>query len=394
MIEIVDKAKCCGCGACQQICPTRCISLLEDREGFLYPAVDKATCIDCGLCEAVCPVINKSSRRAPINIYAAKSRDQEVRLDSSSGGIFTLLAQRTIDEGGVVFGALFDERWEVKHAGVERLEQIAELRRSKYVQSRIGDTFLEAKSFLEAGRKVLFVGTPCQIAGLNLFLRKEYSNLLTIDFACHGTPSPKVWRLYLEELLASHKADLQSLSEISFRDKESGWRNYTFKIAAKAVGAADSSIVVKEPAAENVYMNGFLSGLYQRPSCIKCPSKMGRSGSDITIADYWNIGAVAPDFDDQMGVSAVLINSPKGALHYPEEATASRPTTFEQCRGENSGFKSVQPLHPRRASFFEGLDSCGSISEHILYHAPRTPRVARIISKFKAFIGNLLQGEF
>lgn len=199
MIHITDKSKCCGCNACVQRCPKQCIAMREDEEGFLYPKVDVAVCIDCGLCEKVCPVINQNVPKEPLQVFAAKNKNEDQRLRSSSGGVFILLAENIIKQGGVVFGARFDKNWEVEHGYAETLEELEPLMRSKYVQSRIGNTYKEAEMFLKQGRKVLFVGTSCQIAGLHKFLRKEYENLLTVDFICHGVPSPGVWRKSSEE---------------------------------------------------------------------------------------------------------------------------------------------------------------------------------------------------
>ena len=207
MIEIKEKSSCCGCEACVQCCPKQCLTMHEDCEGFLYPQVDESSCIDCGLCEKVCPVIHQNASQEPLSSYIAINPNEEIRLKSSSGGIFTLLAEKIIAEGGVVFGARFDENWDVVHAWTDTIEGLAPLCGSKYVQSRIGNTYNEAKDFLKQGRKVLFSGTPCQIAGLKKFLRKEYANLLTVDFICHGVPSPGVWRRYLSELRESLRAE-------------------------------------------------------------------------------------------------------------------------------------------------------------------------------------------
>lgn len=201
MIELKDKKNCCGCASCVQRCPKHCISLIEDEEGFLYPKVDLETCIDCGLCEKVCPVLNKDEKREPLAVYAANNKDEEIRKSSSSGGIFTLLAENIISRGGVVFGARFNEKWEVVHDFVEKTEDLTLFRGSKYVQSKIGDTYYKASLFLKEGRQVLFSGTPCQIAGLRKYLRKDYDNLLTIDFICHGAPSPGVFRTFLRDEL-------------------------------------------------------------------------------------------------------------------------------------------------------------------------------------------------
>lgn len=189
MIHIEDKSRCCGCAACMQRCPKLCITMSEDEEGFLYPKVDVSLCIDCGLCEKTCPVINQDEPHEPFAVYAAKNKDEKTRRESSSGGIFTMLAEQTIKSGGVVFGAKFNEQWEVEHGGVETIDDLAALRGSKYLQSRIGETYQEAERFLKEGREVLFSGTPCQIAGLKKYLRKDYPALLTVDVICHGAPS-------------------------------------------------------------------------------------------------------------------------------------------------------------------------------------------------------------
>ena len=205
MLQIKEKKDCCGCEACVQRCPQQCIAVREDSEGFLYPVVDEGRCTDCGLCERVCPGLQPGEPREPLKVYAAKNPDEKVRIQSSSGGIFSLLAEQVIRAGGVVFGARFDGRWEVVHDYTEAMEGLEAFRGSKYVQSRTGETYRLAETFLRAGRKVLFCGTPCQIAGLKLFLRKEYENLLTVDFICHGVPSPGIWRKYLQEIAARRK---------------------------------------------------------------------------------------------------------------------------------------------------------------------------------------------
>lgn len=200
MIHITDKKNCCGCSACVQRCPKQCISLTEDEEGFLYPYVNEESCVECGLCEKICPILNPQEETFPLQVIAAKNTNTEERLGSSSGGLFLPLAKSIINEGGIVFGADYDSNWEVHHVGVKNISGLYALMMSKYLQSRIENTYKEAEKFLKCGRKVMFVGTPCQIAGLHGFLRhKVYPNLLTIDVVCHGAPSPGVWRQYLAE---------------------------------------------------------------------------------------------------------------------------------------------------------------------------------------------------
>lgn len=333
MIFITDKSKCCGCNACVQACPKQCIEMHEDDEGFLYPHVDTTRCIDCGKCEKVCPVINQAEPHRPINVYAAINPDEEIRRQSSSGGIFTLLAEQTIKEGGVVFGARFDDSWQVTHDYTESFEGLAPFRGSKYVQSRIGDTFLKAEAFLKQGRKVLFTGTPCQIAGLKKYLHKEYENLFTVDFVCHGVPSPLIWQKYLSETLENFRAkrgagknsvplsidELPVITGISFRDKANGWKKFGFRInyaASKAAQNTVSESTIEEtllhPFPDNLFMKGFLSNIYLRPACYACPAKSGKSGADITIGDFWGIEHINPSIDDDKGCSLVIPQSPKG----------------------------------------------------------------------------------
>ena len=321
MIEIRDKKDCCGCSACVQKCPRQCISIIEDREGFLYPIVNKETCIDCGLCEKVCPILHQGKEQKPLNVYAAKNIDEEIRKQSSSGGIFTHLAEEVIKEGGVVFGVKFDEHWEVKHDFTETIDGLGAFRGSKYVQSRIEDNYQKAETFLKQGRKVLFCGTPCQVAGLKRFLCKEYDNLLTVDFVCHGVPSPSVWRSYLDETIA-RMCDKNSVSSdpiskdnvyiesISFRNKCSGWKKFSFALTLSATtrNGVKNTVSLSEVFSDNTFMKGFLANLYLRPSCYACPAKCGKSGSGITIGDLWGAPSIIGYNDDDIGTSLVLIN--------------------------------------------------------------------------------------
>ena len=326
MISITRKQDCCGCNACAQICPKQCITMQEDDEGFLYPRVDTENCIDCHLCEKICPVSNHGTERKPLKVYAAINKDEEVRKQSSSGGIFTALAEQVIKQGGVVFGARFDERWQVKHDYTETMEGLAAFRGSKYVQSQIGNSYQEAERFLKAGRKVLFSGTPCQIAGLRNYLRKEYDNLLTVDFICHGVPSPMVWRRYLKEEVARqcdrknsvlshpiHEEDVL-VEGISFRDKTMGWKKYSFALTLSTTNGSGEKIQFCScsPMTKNEYLRGFMSNVYLRPSCYSCAFKKQKSGSDITLADFWNIGLYNKQLDDNHGLSLMLLNNSKG----------------------------------------------------------------------------------
>ena len=201
MIISPTKYDCTGCGACHSVCPKSCILMRQDSEGFLYPVIDDISCTRCGKCKNICPANYQGAARKPLNVYAAKNMDEEIRRQSSSGGIFSLLAEHVIQEGGVVFGARFNDTWDVVHDYTETVEGLAVFRGSKYVQSVTGETYIQAKKFLKDGRKVLYSGTPCQIAGLKAFLQGDHNNLLTVDLVCHGVPSPLVWKKYLDEII-------------------------------------------------------------------------------------------------------------------------------------------------------------------------------------------------
>lgn len=377
MIHITDKRDCCGCNSCVQRCPKSCIRMREDDEGFLYPEVDESVCIDCGLCEKVCPVIHQARENRPIVVCAAKNKSEEIRYQSSSGGVFTALANEIIREGGVVFGAGFDENWEVKHDCTETVEGLSAFRGSKYVQSRIGDSFKKAEQFLKIGRTVLFSGTPCQIAGLKRFLRKEYDNLLTVDFICHGVPSPGVWREYLKEetirlydrknrfLSHPYQKEEVCIEGISFRDKRLGRKKFSFTLH---VSVADrhgdkKSFLLSEPLDKNIFMRGFLADLYLRPSCYACPSKTFKSGSDITIGDFWGVQHVMPMIDDDKGVSVVMLNAIKGETYFRKIGLDSSIVGYEVVLRYNPSIEKSVSLTGKRKLFYS--DTKATLDERI-----------------------------
>ena len=410
MIDIKEKHNCCGCSACVLVCPKQCISMSADKEGFLYPQVDGAICIDCGLCDKVCPVINQEEPREPLAVYAAKNNNEEIRLKSSSGGIFTLLAEQIIAEGGVVFGARFNESWEVVHDYTETIEGLEPFRGSKYVQSVIGDNFIKAKQFLKDGRKVLFSGTPCQIAGLKKFLRKEYENLLTVEVVCHGVPSPMVWRDYLDykrakravgkNTVSSSLNELPVIAGISFRDKTNGWKKFAFKISYAASKAAENSLSKSAdntnyeitPFSEDLFMKGFLKNLYLRPSCYHCAARQGKSGADISIADYWGIQSIHPEIDDDKGTGLILINTKQGANYFNSTANQidSLISSYNKAIMQNPCIvKSVKEPN-RRQQFWQNYPiskiDCIEVVCDLMTPSPIVVFAKKVIGKFKRII--------
>ena len=354
MIRITDKKDCCGCTACVERCPEQCIQMKADAEGFLYPIVDDTICIDCGICEKVCPVLNicEKPEYDKIKAFAAKNKNKGIRLESSSGGIFSILAEKIILEGGVVFGAKFDSHWEVVHSYSETVEGLSVFRGSKYVQSKVKRSFTDAEQFLKSNRKVLFSGTPCQISGLKHFLKKEYANLLAVDFICHGVPSPKVFHLYLDELLKKNSCSINEVARIGFRDKTEGWKRYSLIIKFKK---NSQRISLRKANNKDVFLKTFCNDLYLRPSCYSCPCKELKSGSDITIADFWGIEDKYPLFDDNKGVSLVLVNSLKGTDIWNEIDKEAFEVPINNWKFNGNLMKSA-PMHPKRQLFFDALD--------------------------------------
>lgn len=304
MINISKKSECCGCHACVNVCPKNCIEMNVDYEGFWYPIVDKDKCVECNLCEKVCPVINTQSENKFNTIaYACKNKNKEVRLNSSSGGVFSSLCEYVISNNGIVFGAAFNENFEVEHMEATILKECIKFRGSKYVQSKIGESYKKSKRYLDEGKLVLFSGTQCQIKGLNLFLKKQYDNLITVDVICHGVPSPLVFEKYKNNLEQKYKSKTKS---IRFRDKSKGWKEFSY------ITNFANCKIYSQTLKEDIFMRGFLSDLYLRPSCYECKAKNFVNNSDISLADYWGVENKHKEFDDNKGVSLILINSEKG----------------------------------------------------------------------------------
>jgi len=347
MISITRKEDCCGCLSCVQACPKNCIEAKADKHGFLYPVVNHKICVECGACEKVCPIIHADIHTAlgsETSAYACYNRNEYVRRDSSSGGFFTLIAEYVINHKGVVFGAKFDKNWKVFHSYTETIEGIDDFRRSKYVQSYIGESYKQVRSFLKDGRLVLFTGTPCQIAGLRSFLKRDYENLICLDFICHGVPSPDVWDKYLNEkrvkFARENSADGPEniiITQISFRDKSNGWRKFSLSITYSIIGKDIPNVENKtsvEYIWENDYMLCFLKDFINRPSCFECKFRNGRSHSDITMADFWGIQRLTDDLNyaGEKGTSLVLVHQKKGLDIVNQMDMERMPVEFERAK--------------------------------------------------------------
>lgn len=350
MIEIKDKKDCCGCWACENVCPRQCIAMTEDEEGFLYPQVNKEPCIDCQLCEKVCPVLNaKPGVNYMQRAYLLQHRDEKILHESASGGAFTAIATYVIERGGVVFGATYDEDFQVVHQYAETVEDLRKFRNSKYVQSFVGKAYQEVKDFLKQGRIVCFSGTPCQLEGLVNFLRKPYDNLLTVDVMCHSITSPKVFRMYVEMQKEKYGDDIEN---IMFRDKQP----YGYKYSSMSVYRGGKQ-VYKEGVETDVYLRSFFCDVNVRPSCFDCKFKKQHHLTDFTIWDCFDVYKFCKELDNDKGVTRILANTAKANQVLSEMNDVARVMEIpidDAVTGVPEMLQSVK-INPRRPLFFRDL---------------------------------------
>ena len=380
MISIKDMSQCTGCTACVTSCPVQCIVMRRDRDGFDYPIANPDLCIGCGRCESVCPVINPKALSCPSVSYAV--RIPEYVSGSSSGGVFAFLAGKVVEDGGVVFGAALNDDMTVGHMEAETFCQIQRMRGAKYVQSDLYSVLEDVKSYLEEGRRVLFTGTPCQVAGLNSFLGRSYDNLLTVDVACHGVPSPGLWKRYTEVLAGKCGG---SLRDVCFRDKSKSWMHYSLTCKGP-----ERSVSV--PYMDDPYLALFVQGITLRPSCYSCPAKEGRSGSDLTLADLWNVKQVIKELDDDRGVSLVSANTEKGLSAM--EGADLREVPYAAAVAGNGGFISSKQMPPEREKFFQGLPCASDLLSYMKGYVVRRPLPLRIYRGVRSFLSQIKRRIF
>lgn len=347
-MNMISKQECCGCTACVHICPVHCISMEEDDEGFLYPVIVENDCIHCHQCEAVCPMPKPQPSGGDAETYIAYLKDGELRRQSSSGGVFSAAADWVLGQGGVVFGAAFDENYEVHHIAVESEAELRRLRGSKYVQSRMENAYPAVKGYLESGRVVLFTGTACQIAGLKCYLRGDDDGLYTIDVLCHGVPSPKIWRMHLAAKQAQYGA---SIAHIEFRTKEKGWKHWHTRITFSNAQQYTS------PHGQDPFLRMFLANLTLRPSCHDCPFKGIPRASDISIGDCWGVEQHTPEMDDDKGTSVVLVHSArgKGLFEAIRGELVVRESTLDTALPPTADARRSVEAHPNRKRFWAGV---------------------------------------
>ncbi len=304
-VKIEEKDLCCGCTACYSVCPKNAIKMVRDNEGFLYPEVDKEKCVNCGMCKKVCPILNKAKlNEFKPKAYLFQNSNEEIRKDSTSGGIFTAIGEFVIKNNGIVYGASFDDNFVVNHIGIESADDLSKFRKSKYVQSNQNNCFKEIKQYLDSGKLVCYSGTPCQVGGLKSYLRKDYENLILVDIMCHSVPSPLVFEKYKGYILK--KMNANKILNINFRDKN----KYGYKYSMMTVETDNG--IYSQGIDTDPYLRAFFSDVSVRPSCYNCHFKTMKRVSDLTIWDCFNINEIDKSFDDDKGTTRILVQSEKG----------------------------------------------------------------------------------
>lgn len=375
MIHITDKTKCCGCNACGDICAKGSISFHTDNEGFWYPEVDTAKCVDCGLCEKVCPIINikdlKKNDLPEAECYAAENKNISIVFSSTSGGIFSTLAELTYRENGYVGGAVFNDDFSVKELISNDREDITRLRGSKYIQSDFTGFYKQVADLLKQGEKVLVCGGPCQMTALRSYLRKDYENLIIVDYICRGIGSPKVFHNYLKTFESRYGSPVIYARA---KSKEFGWRNLTQKVTLA------NGKNVFETKQDSVWTKNFnRDGLFHRPSCHNCQFKGMPRIADITIADFWGVeGVTLENIEDKdLGISLVLVNSEKGKQYFEK---IKKKINYQQVpfgavtKGNRSLYESVQQETVDRQAFYKDIETM-SLQDALNKHYPPTDSI-------------------
>lgn len=354
MIKIQNKIDCCGCNACGDVCPKQAITFVTDNEGFWYPEVDLQKCIDCHLCEKVCPVISKVDHVQRYNeprVFAAYTKDEEVRLDSTSGGIHSTLAKEVYSRGGYVGGAIYNPDHTVSHFISNDESDLPKIRSSKYLQSCLQGQYIEVKNLLEQGEKVFCCGTPCQIQSLYKYLKKDYENLITCDFICLGVNSPKVFLKYMDFLENKYGA---KATEIKFKNKKWGWHNFSLRVNF------ENGQEYCEDRYHDLFFIGYLqSRNFMRPSCYQCQFRNYPQRSDITLADFWGLENIDKSLDQDKGTSLVMINSEKGLSLFErvKDKIVWKEFDFEKAKQGNPAIStSPKIVQGDRDDFFKALN--------------------------------------
>lgn len=380
MIELCSQENCTGCGACYNICPKSAISMLSDEEGFLFPQINSKICVECGRCLRVCPELNKISKHKEAEYpLAVVAKEESIRVKSSSGGMFSLLADWVLSKGGVVFGAAFNDEYTVYHCCIKHKSELDKLRGSKYAQSDTKETYREVKEYLKSGMAVLYTGTPCQIAGLYGYLGGiDVSLLYTVDLVCHGVPPVKAFKIYLRRLSDKLAIKKEEVKKFCFRELEGWGVTPSFQFAETRRRLTPE---------ENLYMRLFLSSRLHRHSCYNCLYTTPQRISDITIADFWGIGQErAFGYDVSQGCSLVLLNTEKGKDMFEE----IRPFVYVEQREWREALRTNTQLHTRSICPKDRDEAY-----HYLFNKDYTTTYNHFFNtpyiRFRHFVGNILR---
>lgn len=377
---------CMGCTACVVSCPKQCIKMRKLIKGFLYPSVAQNNCINCGICEKVCPLISKIETHHETKVFAMKNKKASERTNSASGGIFPLIAQFVIKKKGVVFGAAYDQEFEVRHIKVEKEEDIAKLQSAKYTQSIMGNTFVEVGKALSENRWVVFSGTPCQCIGLKIFLKKEYDKLIIVDLVCHGVPSPKVWRTYIK-WRSNQENDGKLPEHINMRSKYSGWSKYSYSTEFDY----GNGNISRFPNGQDPFMKAFVGNICLRKSCSQCPAKGIERCSDFTLGDYWGVWNQHPEFDDNKGTSIVFTHSKKAIeiLNEIKSQAECIKVDMEEAIKENSSMIVSSQEHPKRDEFLKEI-TYENFDKTVDKYFPK-PNESGLFKRVKGKLGRILK---
>lgn len=386
---------CCGCGACVEICPKKALGFEFNAEGFKYPLLNPDVCIECGACEKVCPMLH-SNNTFPPNIgcsYAVVNNNKHDLLHSSSGGVFSIIAKYVLQMKGLVYGAVFDDNLNLQHRGIEKIDSLTELQGSKYIQSDNNGVYKEIKNFLQQGRLIYYVGTGCQVAGLRLYLKKEYENLITSDILCHGVPPHSVFQEAISELESRYRG---RVIVYKFRDKKIfGWSCSSSCLISKK----KKNIYIGYDSIMNSYFNAFIKGVMNRESCYVCPFASQKRCGDITLGDYWGVENYISISDKREGVSAIIVNTKKGnkIIEMVKDFAQIYPTSISDISQINKTLISPTPRPEERDLFFikffdnpkETLKFYKTfrLKSYLLFRIKQNNLLKNILAQIKSYIG-------
>lgn len=389
-VGLMTEKNCTGCRACEQLCPVKCIKMTANNEGFLLPQVQEDVCIGCSVCVNNCPQNNKLKLNSIREVLCVKNKDDVSLSKSASGGVFPVLAEFVLENNGLVFGSTYDEEVNVLNIGIDNKDEIEKIQGSKYVQSDTKGTFTEAKIALDSGRMVLYTGTPCQIGGLKAFLRKDYDNLITAEIICHGVPSLKFFKAFLEYLNNKYG---RKITGIDFRCKDRGWGNAVYRLFYKKNGKNIKKVVYTDKSS---YYDAFLKGNICRKSCYSCLYARGQRIADITMGDFWGAEEFHKNFNSINGASYLSLNTEKGIRYLKaiENKFDYEKSDYKYAIKYNHNLEKPTPISNKRDFIYEEFIKLGNNGYKIFDYDCLKPSVGikkKITNRLPAKLRNWLK---